>query len=134
MDERLARWSRPAVLPVPEVEEVEELVEFLHALAAAPILTAPYVVLIRRAATLLEQRGAPAPAVVSVAVSERLPDLRPESEGGDCDAWGRCWWFSESHEGLDTAPVWALTWRSDDDTHWRPFRAIPLPQGGEVEA
>jgi hypothetical protein len=105
-----------------------------------------------RAATLLQQQqhilglacaeldrfgafsAAPAPAVVPVAVSERLPDPRPESEGGDCDAEGRCWWFSESHEGLDTAPVWALTWRSDDDTHWRPFHAIPLPQAGEVEA
>ena len=154
------RNGRPAAPPAPEAGEVGEVAAWLEN-HAAHLRKMPEIgawpetelqEMLDRAATLLQQQqhilglacaelnrfgafsAAPAPAVVPVAVSERLPDPRPESEGGDCDAEGRCWWFSESHEGLDTAPVWALTWRSDDDTHWRPFHAIPLPQAGEVEA
>jgi len=85
----------------------------------------------RRAATLLQQLSAPAPAVVSVAVSERLPDRRPESEGGDCDAEGRCWWFSPGNQ--PAPPSWTLDSEAmEADTHWRPSHVIPLPQAGEV--
>jgi hypothetical protein len=62
-----------------------------------------------------------APAVVPVAVSERLPGE------GDCDAEGRCWWF---------AGDWHLKqvrYRGAYDNHWLPFQAIPLPQAGEVQ-
>jgi hypothetical protein len=89
-----------------------------------------------RAATWLQQLSAPAPAVVPVAVSERLPDRRPESEGGDCDAEGRCWWFSPSaFWPRKIRSCWTLDSEAmEGDTHWRPFRAIPIPQAGEVEA
>jgi hypothetical protein len=126
-----------AALAQPEAGEVARFTAWLqkHAGQCVELGRPDWAHMAARAATLLQQLSAPTPpAPEPVAVSERLPDPRPEPEGGDCDAGGRCWWFSESHEGLDTAPAWALTWRSDDDTHWRPFRAIPLPQAGEVEA
>ena len=67
-------------------------------------------------------------------VAARLPQPIPVSERlpgeADCDKGGRCWWFAESYDGLDTAPIWALTWRSEDDTHWLPHWALPLPEGG----
>jgi hypothetical protein len=68
-------------------------------------------------------------AAVPVAVSERLPGTE------DLDAANRCWWFAESHEGRDTAPSWGYTWRSDDDTHWLPHWALPVPAAaaGEVQ-
>jgi hypothetical protein len=63
-----------------------------------------------RAATLLQQLSAP--AVLPVAVSERLP------ESGDLDANGRCWVYQNGNS----------------TTHWLPAHSIPLPQAGEVEA
>jgi hypothetical protein len=78
------------------------------------------------------------PAAVPVAVSERLPDSRPESEGGDCDAEGKCWWFSPPACGphkIRRRSCWTLDSETmEGDTHWRPASAIPLPQAGEVEA
>jgi hypothetical protein len=87
-----------------------------------------------RPATLLSQQAPPAPEVVPVAASERLPDSRPESEGGDCDEAGRCWWFTPPACGPhNIRPCWTLDSEvMDGDTHWRPFYAIPLPQAGEV--
>jgi hypothetical protein len=49
---------RSATPPAPDVEEGEELAEFLNALAAAPILTDHYAAQSRRAATLLQQQEA----------------------------------------------------------------------------
>jgi hypothetical protein len=68
-------------------------------------------------------------AVQQVPVSKRLPGAK------DLGAANRCWWFAESHEGRDTAPTWAYTWRSDDDTHWLPHWALPVPAAdkGEVQ-
>ena len=78
----------------------------------------------------------PAPAVVPVAVSERLPDSRPESEGGECDEEGRCWWFSPPACGPHKIrPCWTLDSEAmEGDTHWVRASNIPLPQAGEVEA
>jgi hypothetical protein len=137
----------PATPPAPEVGEVAELVRRLRDLHSIPLLEER-----ERAATLLEQQqhllklagaeldrlveqqAAPAPAVVPVAVSERLPDSRPESEGGDCDAEGRCWAFMP--RSATPFPNWTLIWRGHMQpyhTHWRPASAIPLPHAGEVE-
>jgi len=79
----------------------------------------------------------PVPAVVPVAVSERLPDPRPESEGGDCDAEGRCW-IHQPHPAGPEAPEWKLARAkyagpSYGTICWRPASAIPMPQAGEVE-
>jgi hypothetical protein len=84
--------------------------------------------------------GPPAPAgvpvAVAVAVSERLPDPRPESEGGDCDAEGRCWWFSPPACGahkIRRRSCWTLDSEAmEGDSHWRPASAIPLPWAGEA--
>jgi hypothetical protein len=46
-----------------------------------------------RAATLLQQPPAPAPAVVPVPVSERLPGAK------DLDVCGRCWMFDPCDRG-----------------------------------
>ena len=126
MDKRLARWGRPATPPAPEPGEVGELVEFLqlHGTAqeaadthwARPML---------RAATLLQQLSAPAPAVVPVAVADRLPGE------GDCDPSNQCWWFTPSEEKWI---FWPLKWAGPECSHWLPAHAIPLPQAGEGEA
>jgi hypothetical protein len=55
---------------------------------------------------------ATAPAVVPVAVSERLP------ESGDLDANGRCWVYQNGNS----------------TTHWLSASAIPLPQAEEVQS
>jgi hypothetical protein len=66
-------------------------------------------------------------AVLPVPVSKRLPGAK------DLDAANRCWWFAESHEGRDTAPTWAYTWHGDDDTHWLPHWALPVPAADKGE-
>jgi hypothetical protein len=66
-------------------------------------------------------------AIAPVPVSKRLPGAK------DLDAANRCWWFAESHEGRDTAPTWAYTWHGDDDTHWLPHWALPVPAAGRGE-
>ncbi len=64
------------------------------------------------------------PAIEPVPVSERLPG--PE----DCDAMGRCWWFT--HKNGNPAPFrsadWSLYagWRQKF-THWLPHNALPVP-------
>jgi hypothetical protein len=72
-----------------------------------------------RAATLLEQLSAPAPVVVPIPVAERLP------VAGDCDAEGRCWWFSGDWH------LKQVRYRGAYDNHWLSYHAIPLPQAGE---
>jgi hypothetical protein len=131
----LARWGRPATPPAPEVGEVVELVAALmepgDPFPEYRTITCEQA---DRAATLLQQLSAPAPAVVPVAVAERLPDPRPESEGGDCDAEGRCWAFMP--RSATPFPNWTLLWighMQPYHSHWRPASAIPLPQVGEVE-
>ena len=54
-----------------------------------------------------------------VPVSERLPG--PE----DCDAEGRCWRFAPA-EGFGAAG-WSFYQGSEDDTHWLPAHALPIP-------
>ena len=64
------------------------------------------------------------PAIEPVPVSERLPG--PE----DCDAWGRCWWFSPSACGPCTIrPCWIFDSETlEGDTHWLPHWALPVPK------
>ena len=83
---------------------------------------------LRSAATLLQQQAAPAPVVAPVAVAERLPGE------GDCDAEGRCWWFTPPACGPHKIrPCWTFDSEIvEGDTHWLPAHAIPLPQAGEV--
>jgi hypothetical protein len=144
----LARWGRAVTPPAPEPKaapEVGEVAEFVVWLTMlrdnSTGIATRYDERLARIATLLQQPSEPAPAVVPVAVSERLPDLRPESEGGDCDAEGRCWIFSPRTATGEPTPNWTLLWigglagwLQPYHTHWRPFSAIPLPQAGEVEA
>jgi hypothetical protein len=118
-------WGHPAP-PAPEPGEVGEL---------CCALRDNYLDLLMdqrdRAATLLQQLSAPTPpAVVPVAVSERLPGE------GDCDAEGRCWWFTAPACGPHKIrPCWTLDSEvMEGDSHWLPAHAIPLPQAGEGEA
>jgi len=60
-----------------------------------------------------------------VAVSERLPG--PE----DCDAEGRCWWFSPADPPGDwylDVPVPAKAIPCYGITHWLPANALPAPE------
>ena len=132
-----ARWDlyEPAAPPEPG-----ELVDRLGWIAAqlGEIGWSDDSASVARAATLLKQRAAPAPAVVPVAVSERLPDPRPESEGGDCDAEGFCWnGYGYSYDGennIDSYAMWMLVPESDlRGEVCAPASAIPLPQAGEGE-
>jgi hypothetical protein len=63
------------------------------------------------------------PAIEPVPVSERLPG--PE----DCDAAGRCWWFSPPAWGPRTIrPCWTFDSETlEGDTHWLPRWALPVP-------
>jgi hypothetical protein len=63
------------------------------------------------------------PAIEPVPVSERLPG--PE----DCDAEGRCWWFSPPACGPNTIrPCWTFDSETlEGDTHWLPHWALPVP-------
>jgi hypothetical protein len=77
--------------------------------------------------------AAPAPAVVPVAVSERLPG--PE----DCDEDGFCWMgYGYKLPGVDekdSYAMWMLMPSEESSGEvWRPANAIPLPQAGEGEA
>ena len=75
-----------------------------------------------------QQQAAPAPAVVAVAVSERLP------EQGDCDAEERCWVHVPRR--ATPFPSWTLLWKGHLQpyhSHWLPFHAIPLPQAGKTQ-
>ena len=110
--------SQPYKLPEPG--EVGKLVAWLRTIKSVQA---------QKAATLLEQQAAPAPAVVPVAVSERLPGK------GDCDAEGRCWVHMPRR--ATPFPNWTLLWKGHLQPyhgHWLPHYAIPLPQGGEGEA
>jgi hypothetical protein len=131
----LARWGHPATPPAPEPGEVAELVDLLQCEArwkeevygnCAVITPAE----LRRVATLLQQLSAPAPVLMPVPVSERLPKY------GDCDAEGRCWWFTPPACGPHKIrPGWTLDSEVlEGDSHWLPASAIPLPKAGEVEA
>jgi hypothetical protein len=64
------------------------------------------------------------PAIEPVPVSERLPG--PE----DCDAEGRCWWFSPPACGPHTIrPCWTFDSETlEGDTHWLPHWALPVPK------
>ena len=64
------------------------------------------------------------PAIEPVPVAERLPG--PE----DCDAEGRCWWFSPPACGPHTIrPCWTFDSETlEGDTHWLPHWALPVPR------
>jgi hypothetical protein len=63
-----------------------------------------------------------------VPVAERLPGAE------DCDAEGRCWWFTprDGNPAPFRSADWSLYagWRQKF-THWRPHHALPVP-GAEV--
>jgi hypothetical protein len=71
----------------------------------------------------------PVPAVVPVRLCERLPDPRPESEGGDCDEEGKCWFLQP--RSATPFPNWTFLWRGHMGgsyySHWLPASAIPAP-------
>jgi hypothetical protein len=74
------------------------------------------------ARAVLARWGSPAPEPVSVA--ERLPTA------ADCDAEGRCWWFTFPACGPHKIrPCWTLdSGFMEGDTHWLPHWALPVPQ------
>jgi hypothetical protein len=136
----LARWGRAVTPPAPEpkaapeVGEVAELVVWLTMLRDNSTgIATRYDERLARIATLLQQPSEPAPAVVPVAVSERLPG--PE----DCDEDGFCWMgYGYKLPGVDEKDSYAM-WMlmpSEESSGkvWAPANAIPLPQAGEVEA
>ena len=118
-DAVIDRWGHPAAPAAPEPGEVEELVAWLRTIKSVQA---------QKAAALLEQRTAPAPAVVPVAVAER-----PWEREGWCDEQGRCWFLSSRFFtwSLESPPV-ALT-RGVGRFLSLPHHAIPLPQAGEGE-
>jgi hypothetical protein len=83
----------------------------------------------RRAATLLQQQAAPAPAVVPVPVAER-----PWEREGWCDPEGRCWWGRASEELCNSD--WHLATRAEVEEFCSdcmpivslPYHALPIPQ------
>jgi hypothetical protein len=78
----------------------------------------------QRAAILLSQFSAPAPAVVPVAVSER-----PWERGGWLDLDSECWWCPP-----DGPAYWSMANPAMVYGGWIiPAHAIPMPQVGEVE-
>lgn len=62
---------------------------------------------------------------VPVAVGEGLP------KEGDCDALGRCWWFTPKEGNIEPfrCADWSFYagWRQKY-THWLPHWALPLPE------
>ena len=78
----------------------------------------------------LEWLVPPAPAVVPVPVSERLPgegDLHPEGK------W--CWgWKHRRYWAMMQISCFGGESDPDKGTHWLPAHAIPLPQAGEGES
>ena len=117
----------PAAPPAPEVGEAEEMAEWLRQRCGLmnPRYEGYEIDMMTRAATLLQQLSAPAPAVVPVAV-----DLKEK----DFDAEGRCWHFMPGFPGV--APVWRLIRPVELGpfvSHIAPAHAIPLPQDGEGE-
>jgi hypothetical protein len=136
----LARWGRAVTPPAPEpkaapeVGEVAELVVWLTMLRDNSTgIATRYDERLARIATLLQQPSEPAPAVVPVAVSERLPG--PE----DCDEDGFCWmgygYKPPGENEKDSYAMWMLMPSEESSGKvWAPASAIPLPQAGEVEA
>ena len=130
----LAGRGTPATPPAPEPGEVARFTAWLqeHAGQCAELGRPDWAHMAARAATLLQQQAAPAPAVVPVPVSERLPGE------GDCDAEGRCWIGTWSD--IDGEPTFDWAYTSPRDWTWQgiasiqfwlPAHAIPLPQSGE---
>jgi hypothetical protein len=125
----LARWGRPAAPPAPEAVELGILLRVGESCGGGAALSPEQC---RRAATLLQQLSAPAPAVVPVAVSER-----PWEWGGWRDAEGRCWWGRPSEELCDSD--WYLATPDEIEEFCSecmpivslPHNAIPYPRPGE---
>jgi hypothetical protein len=69
------------------------------------------------------------PTTEPVPVAERLPG--PE----DCDAMGRCWWFTprDGNPAPFRSADWSLYagWRQKF-THWLPHHALPVPGAEEA--
>ena len=125
----LEHWGRPAAPPAPPAQEVGAALADLENLELAfessfecKVRTSRIRPALLHYATLLQQQAAPAPAVVPVAVSDRLPGE------GDCDEFGHCWWWCDMHnEWQNRKSTFAA---SLHHSHWLPASAIPLPQAG----
>jgi len=122
--------ARSTTLPAPGPGEVGELVARLRNRDRWTQLTDAQV---DRAATLLQQQSAPAPAVVPVAVSERLPGK------GDCDEDGFCWmgygYRLPGENEKDQYAIWMLMPLEESNGEvWVRACDIPLPQAGEAGA
>jgi hypothetical protein len=127
----IARRARAALAgPVGEGPSDEELLAMRSWSTHGPTFDSDLVDFAR--AVLARWGTPPAPAVVPVTVSERLPGE------GDCDTEGRCWllhvdkialleWhFLDRYPSLDSYSYYGYT-------HWLPHHAIPLPQAREVQ-
>ena len=130
----LARWGRPAAPAAPEVGDVGELIQCLRIRAAslgaegANLRQRGDAVYFTRAATLLQQQAAPAPAVVPVAV----------------EALTRLYWWGGMREDVGYSSDVVLGVRDWIDggmvgglpqlPRWIADRCPPLPQGGEGES
>ena len=130
----LTREARLAAPKIPAEGEAGEVVEWLR--QRCNLMNPKYegyeIVMLTRTYTLLEQQSAPAPAVVPVPVTERLPGV------GDCDAEGFCWsgygYCYDDKNEIDSYAMWMLVPATDlRGRVWASADAIPLPQGGEVE-
>ena len=111
----IARWGRQ---PEPPAEgEVGELVEWLHGQDGGREKRAIH----SRIAALLQQQAAPAPVVVPVAVSERLPGE------GDCTAQGWCWVFYRGFPSWTLEPPFGQDGKHTGYTHWLSANALPTP-------
>lgn len=135
---RLAHAQPPAPQPAPPAQEVGAALADLENLELAfessfecKVRTSRIRPALLHYATLLQQQAAPAPAVVPVAVSERLPG--PE----DCDEYGFCWMgYGYKLPGVDekdSYAMWMLMPSEESSGEvWRPAHAIPLPQATEA--
>ena len=134
-----------AALAAAPVGEVAELVEELNQIAGSLNDDGFFHSCdqLWRAATLLEQLSAAAPAVVPIPVSERLPgpdDCAPWPDEPNATPW--CWagkdidggweWAQISMLGLSTNTLGRII-AGGGWTHWLPAHAIPLPAPKETK-
>jgi len=143
----LARWGRPAVEPVPTPEPGtadhitdDEGTRWDRTMDAALWAKAFCLICPEMASREDVMIGWFANAIMAgcdhqawkmdaerkpVPVSERLPG--PE----DCDAMGRCWWFTprDGNPAPFRSADWSLYagWRQKF-THWRPYHALSVPE------
>ena len=121
----LVAWARTALAePVGEEPSDEDVLREPIDVADEALISDHPGDVVSAGRRLLARWGRPAEPD-PVAVAEGLP------EDGDCDAEGRCWWFTP-RENMDEMLVfharWILSRRADRDTHWLPANVLPMPE------